>query len=163
MRITPAPKSLPNFLQLELLFFSFCNGQFFPTAEESIEYYNQKRCVDGKGLILPSQIVSEHHCYTQVYSYDFVFILIWTFWKITEICEVFWTHLNLFQWWKSATPQVFTPFQPWCRYDTHVYCALVANHLITLSRCMLRGFRLHRCPYWIRPSITVSNHNGVYF
>lgn len=33
-------------------------GQFFPTAEESIEYYNQKRCVDGKGLILPSQIVS---------------------------------------------------------------------------------------------------------
>lgn len=31
--------------------------QFFPTAEESINYYNQKRCVDGKGLILPSQIV----------------------------------------------------------------------------------------------------------
>lgn len=32
--------------------------QFFPSAEECIEYYNQKRCVDGKGLILPSQIVS---------------------------------------------------------------------------------------------------------
>ena len=32
--------------------------QFFPTAEESINYYNQKRCVDGKGLVLPSQIVS---------------------------------------------------------------------------------------------------------
>jgi phosphatidylinositol-3,4,5-trisphosphate 3-phosphatase/dual-specificity protein phosphatase PTEN len=31
--------------------------QFFPTAEESINYYNQKRCVDGKGLVLPSQIV----------------------------------------------------------------------------------------------------------
>ncbi|MBA0675686.1 hypothetical protein Goari_017212, partial [Gossypium aridum] len=31
---------------------------FFPTAEESIDYYNQKRCVDGKGLVLPSQIVS---------------------------------------------------------------------------------------------------------
>lgn len=30
-----------------------------------------------------------------------------------------------------------------------------------LCRCMLRGFRLHRCPYWIRPSITISNHNGV--
>jgi phosphatidylinositol-3,4,5-trisphosphate 3-phosphatase/dual-specificity protein phosphatase PTEN len=30
--------------------------QFFPTAEESINYYNQKRCVDGKGLVLPSQI-----------------------------------------------------------------------------------------------------------
>jgi phosphatidylinositol-3,4,5-trisphosphate 3-phosphatase/dual-specificity protein phosphatase PTEN len=32
--------------------------QFFPTAEESIDYYNQKRCFDGKGLVLPSQIVS---------------------------------------------------------------------------------------------------------
>ncbi|CAI0557393.1 unnamed protein product [Linum tenue] len=30
-------------------------------------------------------------------------------------------------------------------------------------RCMLRGFRLHRCPYWIRPAITVSDHNGVLF
>ncbi|XP_031117351.1 phosphatidylinositol 3,4,5-trisphosphate 3-phosphatase and protein-tyrosine-phosphatase PTEN2A-like isoform X2 [Ipomoea triloba] len=30
-------------------------------------------------------------------------------------------------------------------------------------RCMLRGFRLHKCPYWIRPSITISNHNGVLF
>ncbi|CAO2152455.1 unnamed protein product [Urochloa humidicola] len=30
--------------------------KFFPTAEESIEYCNQKRCVDGKGFILPSQI-----------------------------------------------------------------------------------------------------------
>lgn len=28
---------------------------------------------------------------------------------------------------------------------------------------MLRGFRLHRCPYWIRPSIMVSDHNGVLF
>lgn len=32
--------------------------QFFPTAEESINYYNQKRCFDAKGLVLPSQIVS---------------------------------------------------------------------------------------------------------
>ncbi|KAI3855517.1 hypothetical protein MKX03_004374 [Papaver bracteatum] len=30
-------------------------------------------------------------------------------------------------------------------------------------RCMLRGFRLHRCPYWIRPSITVYDHNGLLF
>ena len=28
-------------------------------------------------------------------------------------------------------------------------------------RCMLRGFRLHRCPSWFRPSITVSDHNGI--
>lgn len=25
---------------------------------------------------------------------------------------------------------------------------------------MLRGFRLHKCPYWIRPSITISDQNG---
>ncbi|KHG14004.1 Phosphatidylinositol-3,4,5-trisphosphate 3-phosphatase and dual-specificity phosphatase PTEN [Gossypium arboreum] len=30
--------------------------KFFPTAEKSMGYYNQKRCVDGKGLVLPSQI-----------------------------------------------------------------------------------------------------------
>ncbi|XP_042061183.1 phosphatidylinositol 3,4,5-trisphosphate 3-phosphatase and protein-tyrosine-phosphatase PTEN2A-like isoform X2 [Salvia splendens] len=30
-------------------------------------------------------------------------------------------------------------------------------------RCMLRGFRLHNCPYWVRPSITISNHNGALF
>ncbi|KAJ6345811.1 hypothetical protein OIU78_008469 [Salix suchowensis] len=30
--------------------------KFFPTAEESIDYYNQKRCFDAKGLVLPSQI-----------------------------------------------------------------------------------------------------------
>ncbi|RYR43179.1 hypothetical protein Ahy_A08g039615 isoform G [Arachis hypogaea] len=28
--------------------------QFFLTAEESMDHYNQKRCVDGKGLVLPS-------------------------------------------------------------------------------------------------------------
>lgn len=27
-------------------------------------------------------------------------------------------------------------------------------------RCMLRGFRFHNCPYWVRPSITITNHNG---
>lgn len=33
--------------------------QFFPTSKEAIDYYNQKRCVDGKALVLPSQIVSQ--------------------------------------------------------------------------------------------------------
>lgn len=32
--------------------------QFCPTADESIDLFNRKRCVDGKGLVLPSQIVS---------------------------------------------------------------------------------------------------------
>ncbi|GJN13322.1 hypothetical protein PR202_gb00014 [Eleusine coracana subsp. coracana] len=77
--------------------------KFFPTAEESIEYYNQKRCVDGKGLILPSQI------------------------RYVKYFERILTYFN----GENQPPR----------------------------RCMLRGFRLHRCPYWIRPSITVSNHN----
>ncbi|XP_024959468.1 phosphatidylinositol 3,4,5-trisphosphate 3-phosphatase and protein-tyrosine-phosphatase PTEN2A isoform X2 [Cynara cardunculus var. scolymus] len=81
--------------------------KFFPTAEESISYYNQKRCVDGKGLVLPSQI------------------------RYVKYFERVMTYFN-------------GEDQPG-------------------RRCMLRGFRLHRCPYWIRPSITVSDHNGVLF
>ncbi|KAK8693117.1 hypothetical protein V6N13_070711 [Hibiscus sabdariffa] len=29
------------------------------------------------------------------------------------------------------------------------------------SLCIIRGFRLHKCPYWIRPSITVSDHSAI--
>ncbi|XP_076881102.1 phosphatidylinositol 3,4,5-trisphosphate 3-phosphatase and protein-tyrosine-phosphatase PTEN2A-like [Bidens hawaiensis] len=81
--------------------------KFFPTAEESISYYNQKRCVDGKGLVLPSQI------------------------RYVKYFERVLTYFN-------------GEDQP--------------GH-----RCMLRGLRFHRCPYWIRPSITISDHNGVLF
>ncbi|KAE9611726.1 hypothetical protein Lal_00011905 [Lupinus albus] len=81
--------------------------KFFPTAEESMDYYNQKRCIDGKGLVLPSQIRYVKH-FERVLTY-------------------------------------FNGENPSAR------------------RCMLRGFRLHRCPYWIRPSITVSDHSGVLF
>ncbi|XP_042495217.1 phosphatidylinositol 3,4,5-trisphosphate 3-phosphatase and protein-tyrosine-phosphatase PTEN2A-like [Macadamia integrifolia] len=81
--------------------------KFFPTAEESIDYYNQKRCLDGKGLVLPSQI------------------------RYVKYFERVLTYFN-------------GENQPG-------------------RRCMLRGFRLHRCPYWIRPSITVSDHNGILF
>ncbi|PPD93292.1 hypothetical protein GOBAR_DD09776 [Gossypium barbadense] len=81
--------------------------KFFPTAEESMGYYNQKRCVDGKGLVLPSQI------------------------RYVKYFERTLTYFN-------------GENQPG-------------------RRCMLRGFRLLRCPYWIRPSITVSDHNGVLF
>ncbi|KAA3462948.1 Phosphatidylinositol-3,4,5-trisphosphate 3-phosphatase and dual-specificity phosphatase PTEN [Gossypium australe] len=79
--------------------------KFFPTAEESIDYYNQKRCVDGKGLVLPSQI------------------------RYVKYFERTLTYFN------GENPPG--------------------------RRCMLRGFRLHRCPYWIRPSITISDHNGI--
>ncbi|KAH7566627.1 hypothetical protein JRO89_XS08G0204500 [Xanthoceras sorbifolium] len=37
--------------------------KFFPTADEAIDSYNQKRCVDGKALVLPSACLG-----------DFVFI-----------------------------------------------------------------------------------------
>ncbi|KAL9371040.1 hypothetical protein Peur_036180 [Populus x canadensis] len=81
--------------------------KFFPTAEESIDYYNQKRCFDAKGLVLPSQI------------------------RYVKYFERILTYFN-------------GENQPG-------------------RRSMLRGFRLHRCPYWIRPSITISDHNGVLF
>ncbi|GMJ12841.1 PTEN 2, phosphatase and TENsin homolog deleted on chromosome ten 2A [Hibiscus trionum] len=81
--------------------------KFFPTAEESMGYYNQKRCVDGKGLVLPSQI------------------------RYVKYFERILTYFN-------------GEDQPG-------------------RRCILRGFRLLRCPYWIRPSITVSDHNGELF
>ncbi|KAF7811016.1 phosphatidylinositol 3,4,5-trisphosphate 3-phosphatase and protein-tyrosine-phosphatase PTEN2A [Senna tora] len=81
--------------------------KFFPTAEESIDYYNQKRCFDGKGLVLPSQI------------------------RYVKYFERVLTYFN------GENPPA--------------------------RRCMLRGFRLHRCPYWIRPAITVSDHSGVLF
>ena len=42
-----------------------------------------------------------------------------------------------------------------------ILCLCYSNGSPVTSRCMLRGFRLHRCPYWIRPHITVSNHNGM--
>ncbi|XP_074286279.1 phosphatidylinositol 3,4,5-trisphosphate 3-phosphatase and protein-tyrosine-phosphatase PTEN2A-like [Silene latifolia] len=81
--------------------------KFFPTAEESIDSYNQKRCIDGKALVLPSQI------------------------RYVKYFERVLTYFN-------------GENQPG-------------------RRCMLRGFRFHRCPYWIRPHITVSDHNGVLF
>ncbi|KAH1223726.1 Phosphatidylinositol 3,4,5-trisphosphate 3-phosphatase and protein-tyrosine-phosphatase PTEN2A [Glycine soja] len=80
---------------------------FFPTAEEAIDYFNHKRCVDGKALILPSQI------------------------RYVKYFERTLTHFN-------------GEVQPG-------------------RRCMLRGFRLHECPYWVRPSITISDHKGILF
>lgn len=81
--------------------------KFYPTAEESIVFYNQKRCVDGKGLILPSQLR-----YVKYFE------------RVLRNCD-------------GETPMG--------------------------RKVVLRGFRLHRCPYWIRPSITISDHNGIVF
>ncbi|CAN6541896.1 unnamed protein product [Malus baccata var. baccata] len=81
--------------------------KFFPTAEEAMNYYNHKRCIDGKALVLPSQI------------------------RYVKYFEHILKHFN------GETPPP--------------------------RRCMLRGFRLHNCPYWIRPSITISDHKGILF
>ncbi|CAK9320411.1 unnamed protein product [Citrullus colocynthis] len=81
--------------------------KFFQTSAEAIDYYNQKRCVDGKALVLPSQI------------------------RYVKYFERILTHFN------GNTPPG--------------------------RRCMLRGFRLHKCPYWVRPSITISNHSEILF
>ncbi|KAF4364649.1 hypothetical protein G4B88_028572, partial [Cannabis sativa] len=81
--------------------------KFFPIAEEAMDYYNQKRCVDGKALTLPSQI----------------------------------RYVKYFE-------RILTEFK---------------GENQPGRRCMLRGFRIHKCPYWIRPSITISNHNGILF
>ncbi|KAL4372719.1 hypothetical protein HN51_006707 [Arachis hypogaea] len=81
--------------------------KFFSTAEEAIDYFNQKRCIDGKGLTLPSQI----------------------------------RYVKYFE----RTLKQFDGEVPPGR------------------RCMLRGFRLHNCPYWVRPSITISDHSGILF
>lgn len=81
--------------------------KFCPTAEESIDLFNKKRCVDGKGLVLPSQI------------------------RYVKYFE------GVLKDYRGDNPPA--------------------------RRCMLRGFRLHKCPYWIRPSITISDHNGILF
>ncbi|KAI4330773.1 hypothetical protein MLD38_029026 [Melastoma candidum] len=81
--------------------------KFFPTAEEAMDYYNHKRCIDSKALVLPSQI----------------------------------RYVKYFE-------STLTTYKGECPPG---------------RRCMLRGFRLHRCPYWIRPAITISNHKGVLF
>ncbi|KAL7101430.1 hypothetical protein ACP275_08G053100 [Erythranthe tilingii] len=81
--------------------------KLYPTANECIDYYNEQRCTDGKGLILPSQI------------------------RYVKYFERILTEFN------GETPPG--------------------------RRCMLRGFKLHSCPYWVRPSITISNHNGILF
>ncbi|EOA23632.1 hypothetical protein CARUB_v10016830mg [Capsella rubella] len=81
--------------------------KFFPTAEEAIDYYNQKRCLDGKALVLPSQIR-----YVKYYE------------RVQN------------------------------QFDGKVPAE---------QRCMLRGFRLINCPYWIRPAITISNHTDILF
>ncbi|KAG0564540.1 hypothetical protein M758_8G115300 [Ceratodon purpureus] len=81
--------------------------KFFPTAEEAVNHYNQKRCVDSNGLVLPS-----HLRYVKYYE------------------QVLRKH------------QGFTP---------------------TGRRCTLRSIRLINCPSWIRPAVTISDHEGVLF
>lgn len=41
-----------------------------------MDYYNQKRCIDGKGLVLPSQIVS-----SALQLFNFNYVENWRFWS----------------------------------------------------------------------------------
>ena len=108
---------LLNVLIVDVLAISL---QFFPTAEESIDYYNQKRCFDGKGLVLPSQIVSLLFLCDNLLNSWYLFyhlslpdrvsflcdrhswyVLIYVF---SEICQIFWTSANILQWGKPSWP-----------------------------------------------------------
>lgn len=64
-----------------------------------MDYYNQKRCVDGKGLVLPSQIVSsalqcvistklDYGVFTCTLSYCHMFYFFFPLLSI-EVCQVF--------------------------------------------------------------------------
>eukprot|EP00850_Spirogloea_muscicola_P016715 SM000138S00022 [mRNA] locus=s138:63067:67659:- [translate_table: standard] len=81
--------------------------KFLPTAEEAVSFYNNKRCIDGKALVLPSQL----------------------------------RYVKYFE--KVLRDEV--------------------GEITAFRKCILRGIRLHKCPYWVRPSITISDHNGVLF
>ena len=80
--------------------------QFFPTADESIEYYNQRRCFDGKGLVLPSQIVSENYLKRILYLNFLNASKIVSFSIFLEVRQVFRVYFNTLQWRKSSQPQV---------------------------------------------------------
>ncbi|XP_073386395.1 uncharacterized protein [Physcomitrium patens] len=83
--------------------------RFFPSAEESINHYNLKRCAGSSCLELPSQLR-----YVKYYE-------------------------QVSKKYHGCTP--------------------------TGRKCTLRSIRLNNCPAWIRPSVTVSDHNvpGVLF
>lgn len=80
---------LLSYVKLSVL--RFILFQFFPTAEESIDYYNQKRCFDGKALVLPSQIVSVFVLFLpswrpyQALKVSFLMYIL----TLTEICQIF--------------------------------------------------------------------------
>ncbi|ONK62830.1 uncharacterized protein A4U43_C07F8570 [Asparagus officinalis] len=81
--------------------------KFFLSAEEAINHFNEKRCIDRKGIVIPSQI------------------------RYVKYFERILTYFN--------------------------------GEVQQSRRCTLKGFRLINCPYWIRPSITISDHTGILF
>jgi len=102
--------------------------QFFPTAEESMDYYNQKRCVDGKGLVLPSQIVS---LLLAMLYYDGSFI---GFYLLLLLISSIW----FFQRYVKYFERILTYFngenQPGRRYILFVYYESLLSVVIFLSQ-----------------------------
>lgn len=76
----------------------------------------------------------------------------------SEICQVLRTYSKSV-WWESSTRTkvCVRHIGP----NQLVWYSYIPNQQTNiLRRCMLRGFRLINCPYWIRPAITISNHTG---
>lgn len=69
---------LPHLWACLLLSFFSLWMQFFQTSAEAIDYYNQKRCVDGKALVLPSQIVSHSTPFSLLLLHFYFFSLIYS-------------------------------------------------------------------------------------
>ncbi|KAK8702969.1 hypothetical protein V6N13_021303 [Hibiscus sabdariffa] len=104
-------------------------------AEEAIDYFNQKRCIDGKALVLPSQIVSHYILWNVLVIYTDKFLASFLTGNLLPVL-----------------PQRYVKY-----FERIVTCFHGENR--PGRRCMIRGFRLHKCPYWIRPSITISDHS----
>lgn len=142
----------------------FSTLQFFPTADEVIDYFNQKRCVDGKALILPSQIVSFSKI-EECFLFTRRCFQIKVIGNFPVLCRGMSSTLNVS--WQSSKEnirlvvgkQMQYMFRNLSRYlRVKKVLKVMCSH-----RCMLRGFRLHNCPYWVRPSITISDHNGIFY
>ncbi|KAK1360058.1 hypothetical protein POM88_044532 [Heracleum sosnowskyi] len=69
--------------------------------------------------------------------------------KVRDFTETIWKR------WTSS-------LKPITRIDTK-YTIFVLRGCMIHPFLKARGLRLHRCPYWVRPSITISDHNGVLF
>lgn len=132
--------------------------QFFPSAEESINHYNLKRCAGSSCLELPSQLVSDHSLHEKTRQNATILICSDKVFNTNEC-----SFLN-----GSIGAHLLTCVATWCpvirqRYVKYYEQVSKKYHGCTPTgrKCTLRSIRLNNCPAWIRPSVTVSDHNGT--